>query len=617
MPEFNVVCGGSEKTAPSTSGHTLRLGVRGAARNVNLQIHDISRAMVGNIPDVLLDLLEIAAYIYCADQRAKRGNDRLAGYGASWRRSLRFTIPVRRPDVWSSPGVLEPLQDTLSFLSDDAYEFTFVEAASPFTEREAYFPDLSDGDPSVDAIALFSGGIDSLAGAIDEISHGRRIALVGHHSAPQVFNIQKELVGHLRAGDARNRIFYVHVNVTNAAAKASEYTQRTRSFLFASLAFAIARMAGKDDFTFFENGVVSFNLPIARDVLGARATRTTHPKVLRGFEEIFSALAERAIAINTPFQWMTKKEVIQRIADSQYRHLLSVTSSCTKPRSWTRSRSHCGVCSQCVDRRFAVLAAGVEELDPMEHYGLDLLTGDWSLDADPRMPVAFVKFCQDVASSSRHSFVRDQPQVAAALQFLPGRSADEAIDRIFDLHQRHANDVLTVIRNGLSENADQLARGELPDNCLLSLCFSRNLIDVPGDGALEAQVKQFMDRLALPPREFAMDDEAEVVWFRGGFALRGAAYRLVWALVANHRAAKRQISDVPFMRSAALAKKLKIEELSLRRQIIRARKDVADRLAVDQGIVLGSDDFIENNPGHGYRLSPLFREVSRADLDGA
>ena len=62
-----------------------------------------------------------------------------------------------------------------------------------------------------------------------------------------------------------------------------EKTQRTRSFLFASLAFVLARMFGKERFTFFENGVISFNLPIAGDVLGARATRTTHPRVIRGF----------------------------------------------------------------------------------------------------------------------------------------------------------------------------------------------------------------------------------------------------------------------------------------------------------------------------------------------
>ena len=55
----------------------IALDVRGKDRNVNLRIADISRSMVSNIPDLLLDLLEIAAYVYCADQHASRGSAKL------------------------------------------------------------------------------------------------------------------------------------------------------------------------------------------------------------------------------------------------------------------------------------------------------------------------------------------------------------------------------------------------------------------------------------------------------------------------------------------------------------------------------------------------------------
>jgi hypothetical protein len=37
-------------------------------------------------------------------------------------------------------------------------------------------------------------------------------------------------------------------------------------------------MSGKDRFSFYENGVVSINPPLAGDIVGGRATRTTHPK---------------------------------------------------------------------------------------------------------------------------------------------------------------------------------------------------------------------------------------------------------------------------------------------------------------------------------------------------
>ena len=62
-----------------------------------------------------------------------------------------------------------------------------------------------------------------------------------------------------------------------------EYTQRTRSFLFAALGVTFARMSGLDRLRFYENGVVSLNLPPSPQVVGARASRTTHPRVLGGF----------------------------------------------------------------------------------------------------------------------------------------------------------------------------------------------------------------------------------------------------------------------------------------------------------------------------------------------
>lgn len=39
---------------------------------------------------------------------------------------------------------------------------------------------------------------------------------------------------------------------------------------------------------FYENGVISLNLPVCAQVVGGRATRTTHPRVMRGFQDIVS-----------------------------------------------------------------------------------------------------------------------------------------------------------------------------------------------------------------------------------------------------------------------------------------------------------------------------------------
>ncbi len=45
--------------------------------------------------------------------------------GARWRRRFNFHLPVRRPDLWTSPEINGALIDALSFLSEDTFFFTF------------------------------------------------------------------------------------------------------------------------------------------------------------------------------------------------------------------------------------------------------------------------------------------------------------------------------------------------------------------------------------------------------------------------------------------------------------------------------------------------------------
>jgi hypothetical protein len=285
---FEFACGGLDVVS-TLGGDRRALDVQGAARNINLRITDISKALVSDIPDVLLDLLEVAAYVYCADQQTRRGSEFLTDYGTDWRREMVFRIPVRAHSIWQRQEVRDGLADMLGFLADDHYTFEFVRAQSPLAASEAYFSDLTDRADQPDEIALFSGGLDSFAGVIEAQAEGKKMVLVGHHSAPKIFNIQKQLVDALNQRACGPRLFFVPVNITNTGSVPVEYTQRTRSFLFAALGVVVARMFGKDEITFYENGVVSLNIPIAGDVLGARATRTTHPRVIRGFETLIAA----------------------------------------------------------------------------------------------------------------------------------------------------------------------------------------------------------------------------------------------------------------------------------------------------------------------------------------
>jgi hypothetical protein len=74
---------------------------------------------------MVLDMLEIGIYVYCADQSVSRGGDTWRGDGKNWIRHFTFNIPVRNPQLWNNKDIKSILTDVLGFLSDDFYEFNF------------------------------------------------------------------------------------------------------------------------------------------------------------------------------------------------------------------------------------------------------------------------------------------------------------------------------------------------------------------------------------------------------------------------------------------------------------------------------------------------------------
>jgi hypothetical protein len=176
MPERFVFCGGL-KTGRSRP-NALHIDVNapvGSPNRVNLELGDLSKRLADNIPDVLTDLLEIAAYVYCADQFTTRGTNQMTDMGAEWRRQFHFKIPIRCPETWTKPEVREALVEALGFVSEDDFTFEFVQASSSLP-LQSYLP---LNDPSAQAIkpeevVLFSGGLDSLAGAVEAMIGNNR-----------------------------------------------------------------------------------------------------------------------------------------------------------------------------------------------------------------------------------------------------------------------------------------------------------------------------------------------------------------------------------------------------------------------------------------------------------
>jgi hypothetical protein len=250
-----------------------------------------------------------------------------------------------------------------------------------------------------------------------------------------------------------------------------EYTQRTRSFLYAALGATVAQICGLSRIRFYENGIVSFNFPVSAQVVGARATRTTHPQVINGFAKLISLIAEKPFVVENPFIWKTKTEVVKGIADAGCAETIKFATSCTHTWDRTKLKTHCGLCSQCIDRRFSILASNLEEHDPAESYGVDLLVGDLpeQHSSEPRtMLAAYVETANDIADFSALEYFGRFGEAARVLKHLDG-SADSTALKLFELHQRHAQYVTKVVDDAIVKNRRAIRKHQLPESCLLRM----------------------------------------------------------------------------------------------------------------------------------------------------
>lgn len=474
-----ILCGELSTSRSSKAGEDtpVRLSADRKRGNVNLRIGDITSRMIANLPDVAKDLVEIATYVYCGDQAVRRGGSKAIDYGDRWRRDFLFEIPVRVPDVWKTSAVLEELAVTLGFLADDAsYEFKFSKAQSPSDFGDYLeFDSATPGKRDIDEVILFSGGIDSFCGAAEEIFRERnRVALVSHRSVSKMDAWQRNLVSQIdqRCRADEPRPFHVPILINKAKDMAHDYNQRCRSFLYAVLASVVARLFGLHRIRFFENGVVSLNLPISAQVIGGRATRTTHPRVLKGFERLFSRVFASEFAVQNPFLWKTKTEILRDLKALGLSALCAHTVSCMHTWEMTADEPHCGRCSQCIDRRLVILGAGYSNKeDPPRRYKRDVLRAPRKSKVDRTLVESYVRVVNEIEGiQNAMQFCTKFPEVARLLNHVDGK-ADDVAEKVFRLYKRHAQQVCSALDREAQACIPQMRRKTLPETSLVGIAY--------------------------------------------------------------------------------------------------------------------------------------------------
>ncbi|HEX5758183.1 MAG TPA: 7-cyano-7-deazaguanine synthase [Thermoanaerobaculia bacterium] len=448
----------------------LRLSTDPRLGNVYFAPEAVEKALGARLDPVSLDLCEIASYVYLADKALPRGQYE------KWTRNLSFLVPVREPARWRSVQSL--LMNTISTLTDDNVEFHFVPKRK--AEKRPKRPPRSEPEsaPS-DCVSLFSGGLDSFAGAVHLIRQGRRPLFASHY-----VSVLKSLQGELKATldvEFGQTFEHLQYRVTARTTKqtlfpiaAKESSHRARSFLFMSFAAMAAATRNLSEIFICENGVLSLNVPISDARKGARSTRHAHPLYLRYFSELINGLYGRSFQVRNPFRFWTKGEEARLLAESGLTSTIRKTVSCWGYPNQTlryKDSNHCGTCLPCIVRRVALIAAGLEAFD--DRYIKDVFNLDQGASDDDRRNIQdLVYFCQSFLHLSKTELLYRYPELVM-IEVGEDDSRGDKLERIIWVYRRFAQEVLAIscerspqlLRPGLATRPSiHLSAGAEPDS---------------------------------------------------------------------------------------------------------------------------------------------------------
>src|SRR5215510_10536576 len=112
QPVHLVLCNGATAGSSKRRFQTTRLEYRSGARNEQNIVIGLPPFIgsLGTVPERVLDLIELASYVYCADRRIGRGSSDSLEYSA-WSRRLLFRVKVRDRPFWSGTAVQAALRE--------------------------------------------------------------------------------------------------------------------------------------------------------------------------------------------------------------------------------------------------------------------------------------------------------------------------------------------------------------------------------------------------------------------------------------------------------------------------------------------------------------------------
>lgn len=303
-------------------------------------------------PAIVADLVDLAVAIHASD--------RLAPHNLSGKqRCLQVVLPVRHPELLSAQPFRTKLQDLLYWATGSEWVFDFQIRIAP--ERLVEHQSLPIA-PQGSEVALWSGGLDSLAGLYTRLQMypEKSFVLFGTGSNNSVYARQKRVAKAVQSiFPGSCHLFRVPIRFDDSGMQHKNKLSRARGVVFTLLGAACAYLMDRRLLCVYENGIGAINLPYRASAVGLDHSRSVHPRTLLMVGDVISELLGEDFRVQNPFLFWTKAEMCKALAEDGKNDLPPLTMSCDSPHR--QQPVQCGYCSSCLLRRQALTAANIKD----------------------------------------------------------------------------------------------------------------------------------------------------------------------------------------------------------------------------------------------------------------
>lgn len=343
--------------------------------NHHVKVYDFT----ADFNSIKFDFFLISAIIYGVDNLFNREIYSTDG----WARELNVELPVCNLNNWQGNELL--LEEILNFLTGDNWTISFR-----LNNRNNFYIPKNRRSSSIKhyekekikSVSLFSGGLDSLIGVIDELEKlnaDEKMVFASHFDYKSVGpnGDQTKLYNYLKT-QYPDKIYWIQSKLAIGRKKHGgnpitiENNYRSRSLFFIGLGCYISTT----NFLIIpENGTISINYPLTPSRVSSLSTRTTHPLILEKTQLLLNNCG-LDIELKNPYTFDTKGEMFEKCGNQNVLNSIYEKSvSCGKrgrKQHWTTKigTEQCGRCMPCIYRRAALNKVGLDQ----QLYGNDILS---------------------------------------------------------------------------------------------------------------------------------------------------------------------------------------------------------------------------------------------------